>query len=260
MVDRIVLLAAATALLTPAVAAGAVPAPMPTTSPLPALKVIANVRSTPRCAEIVAHANTAISSALNNDAVILQTITRLRAVNLDDGNPIHRRNGLDALGDLAKTLMMQSRSADDEVKRLRKLAKESSDPQEQRDLKAFADELGGALWRQQTIARDLNGYLAAVDFRDMTAWDESQQNMNKAVFGVPDPLIALPTDVAQGANPRNPNPPLTPSTVPHLGHGPQPTATQQAQAAARDFQRRMAGIGVDEGDAASHVDGAIKGC
>jgi len=236
-----------------------VTAPAPAASPVPPLKVIANVRSTPRCTDIVTHANTAIGATLNNDLVIAQTVTRLRAVNLDDGNPIHRRNGLNALGDLAKSLMMQSRSADDEVKRLRKLAKTSTDPQEAVDLKAFADELGGALWRQQTIARDLNGYLATIDFRDMAKFDDAQQNMNMAVFGVPDP-IEDPLHVQMNGQvvPYMWRPPM----MPYLpGHDPtEPTATQEAQAAAKDFEARESGIATDEGQAATHVNGALKNC
>lgn len=246
------------------VAAATAPTPQPSPS-IASLKTIASVRSTPRCASIVTHANSAISSALNNDALITQTITRLRMVNLDDGNPIHRRNGLQSLGDLAKTLTLQSRGADDEVKRLRELAAHAKDPAEAQSLKDFADELGGALWRQQTIARDLNGYLANVDFRDMTAWDEDQQNMNESVFGVKDPLAQMP-DVP--GSPHRPgsiqSPPTytwTPPMPPHLGHDPyQPTATQEAQAAASDFSNRVPAIQTDEGHAAGHIGGALAGC
>ncbi|MBV8117076.1 MAG: hypothetical protein JOZ01_03820 [Candidatus Eremiobacteraeota bacterium] len=233
--------------------------PAPAASPPAPLKTIANVRSTPRCSDIVTHANNAINAALNNDMVLGQTVTRLRAINLDDGNPIHRRNGLNALGDLAKTLMIQARSGDDEVKRLRKLAKTSTDPQEAVDLKAFADEIGGALWRQQRIARDLNGYLASIDFRDMAKFDDGQQQMNVALFGVADP-IEDPMQV-QLSGPIAPYRWEPPNGTYMLGHDPtDPTATQEAQAAAKDFQDRESGIAVDEGQAASHVDGALKNC
>ena len=144
MFYRLAAIAGTIALLSQGVSyAAAVPVPGPTAAPK--LKVIASVLSTPRCAEIVTHANSAIGSALDNDVTIQQLITRLRAVNLDDGNPIHRRNGLAALGDFAKNLTLQSRSADDEVKRLRALAARSKDPNEKKELKAFADSLGGAL-------------------------------------------------------------------------------------------------------------------
>lgn len=236
--------------------------PAPAASPEPALKVIASVRSTPRCAEIVTHANSAISTALNDDLLISQLITRLRLTNLDDGNPIHHRNGLYALGDFAKNLTQQSRSADDEVKRLRALAEQSKDPQEKKELKAFADELGGALWKQQKIARDLNGYLASVDFQDMATPTEDQEKANMLVFGVTDPWIQRPSDMPSGSNNRN-GPPQTAADPPlsPLGHDPnRPTATQEASAAANDFQSRLPAITLDENGAAQHVSGALARC
>ncbi len=257
-------MAASAALLSPGVTFAS--APVPAATPAPALKVIASVRSTPRCAEIVTHANSAIGSALDNDVLIQQLITRLRAVNLDDGNPIHRRNGLDALGEFAKNLAKQSRSADDEVKRLRALAAKSTHAQEQKELKAFADELGGALWRQQKIARDVNGYLAAVDFQDMATFTEGQQQANRAVFGVPDPLVASPTDARNAAQAnsermRNQIDPSAGVRPPPLGHDPnQLTATQEASAAAADFQSRLPDITLDENGAAEHVTGALSRC
>ncbi|HET7815588.1 MAG TPA: hypothetical protein VFL13_14575 [Candidatus Baltobacteraceae bacterium] len=236
-------------------AAAASPVPQP--SATPALKTIVSVRSNSRCAEIITHANTAITATLSNDVVLSRAISALHYTNLDDGNPIHRRNNLNALGDMAKTLMQQSRSGDDEVKRLRKLAEQSKDPAEAKQLKQFADELGGALWRQQKIARDINGLLAYQDFKEMTTWNESDRQMNQATFGVPDPQAQLPADVqphdSQG-RPYN-------TMRPELGHDPnEPTATQQLKNAANDFTQRIPDIVRDESNAAGHVDGALAGC
>ncbi|HEX5274599.1 MAG TPA: hypothetical protein VFW34_04925 [Candidatus Rubrimentiphilum sp.] len=266
MLYRIAAIAATAALLSPGAGFAAAPPPVAAASPAPvtALKVIANVRSTSRCAEIVTHANSAISSALNNDVQLQQLITRLRAINLDDGNPIHRRNGLDALGEFAKTLTKQSRAADGEVKRLRALAEKSTDPQEKTELKAFADALGGALWRQQKIARDLNGYLAAVDFQDMATFTEAQQAANRAVFGVPDPFISTVADTKPNPGVDRNRSPIDPSTgmrPPPLGHDiNQATATQEATAAAKDFESRLLDITSDENGAAQHVTGALARC
>lgn len=264
MFFRLAALAASAALLSPGVTYASAPPPVPAATAAPALKVIASVRSTPRCAEIVTHANSAIGSALNNDVQLQQLITRLRAFNLDDGNPIHRRNGLDALGEFAKNLAKQARSADDEVKRLRALAEKSTDPQEKKELKAFADALGGALWRQQKIARDLNGYLAAVDFQDMATFTEGQQQANRAVFGVPDPYISTVADTRPNAGTdgrRNSIDPATGMRPAPLGHDPNvPTATQEATAAASDFQSRLPDIAFDENSAAQHVTGALSRC
>lgn len=231
----------------------AVPSPQP--SPTPALKTIASVRASARCADIITHANSAIDKALNNDMVITQTITMLRVSDLDETNEIHRRNSLNALGDQAKTLMKQARSGDDEVKRLRAVAKRTKDPGEAKALKDFADELGGALWRQQTIARDMNGFLAYVDFHDMTQWSEADQQMNSAVFGVPDPLAVQP-NITGGPPSR-----WQPQAPPHLGHDPtDPTPGMQAHWAADDFQKRIPDIVLDENHAATQVDMALTGC
>lgn len=236
-------------------AAAVTPSPQPPATP--ALKTIVSVRSNSRCAEIITHANTAITATLSNDLLLSRTISSMHYTNLDDGNPIHRRNNLNALGDAAKALMQQSRSGDDEVKRLRKLAEQSKDPAQAKELKAFADELGGALWRQQKIARDINGFLSYQDFKQMTAWGESDQKMNEATFGVPDPQAQYPTDMqphdAQG-HPVN-------AMHPQLGHDPnEPSATQQLKNAADDFTQRLPDIVHDESQAAGHVDGALAGC
>jgi hypothetical protein len=232
--------------------------PSPQPSAAPALKTIASVRSSSRCAEIITHANSAIGAALSNDAVLSRTITFLRMTNLDDGNAIHRRNSMNALGDLAKTLMQQARSGDDEVKRLRALAKQSKDQQQAKDLKDFADELGGALWRQQKVARDLNGLLAYEDMKDMSTWSDSDKQMNRANFGIDDPQSGqVPTDLPHGTNSQG----YTPQFPPFIGHDPNdPTATDYARAAAADFQGRIPDIVLNERQAATHVDGAISGC
>lgn len=248
--------AIAAAALVVAIVPAPASAPSPSASPTPLLKTIATVRVSPRCAAIITHANTAISTALSNDQIIGQTISTLRFTDLDDGNPIHRNKGLKALGDLAKSLTLASRSGDDEVKRLRKIAADTKDPDESKALKDFADELGGALWSQQKVARDLNGFLAYQDFHDMTQWDESQKQMNQANFGVSDPLAEAPRDMQYGANGQR-----LPSPPPHLGHDPnEPTSTQQAKWAADDFQNRIPIIMRDENAAAGKIDGAIKGC
>ena len=264
MLYRFAAVAASAALLSPGVSFAAAPPPVSAAAPATTLKVIANVRSTSRCAEIVTHANSAIGAALNNDVQLQQLITRLRAVNLDDGNPIHRRNGLDALGEFAKNLTKQSRSADDEVKRLRALAEKSTDPQEKAELKAFADALGGALWRQQKVARDLNGYLAAVDFQDMATFTEGQQEANRAVFGVPDPYISTIADTQPNAGVDRNRGTMDPSSgmrPPPLGHDMnRTTATQEATAAAKDFESRLPGITNDENGAAQHVNAALARC
>jgi len=261
MFQRIALIAALLAATAPA---GAAPSkPLATSTPAPQLKEIVHVHASAHCAEVATHANSAISTALHNDEVLAQTISQLRTINLDDGNPIHRRNALASLGDLAKSLMQQAIAGDKEVKRLRDLAAASTDPQQKKDLKAFADALGGALWRQHKVARDLNGFLASIDFHDMKQLDESQTAMNNAVFGVPDPTIQFPNDVSAAML----NPGRQSAVGPNardLQRQPamfgEPTLTSQARAAADDFQSRIPDISNDEAIAANDVTGAVSGC
>lgn len=255
MLQHLLVAAALTVAILPAPPAAS-PAPQP--SATPALKTIATVRASARCAAIITHANSAIATTLDNDQIIGTTITQLRMSNLDDGNPIHRRNRLQALGDLAKSLMMQARSGDDEVKRLRKVAAETKDPQEAKSLKDFADSLGGALWSQQKVARDLNGFLAYQDFREMSQFDEAQQQSNQAVYGVKDPLAEQPTgDVRPAVVPQTEGL-AAPAAI---GHDPNDlTSTEQARLAASDFEKRIPVIMRDENLAAGKVDNAIQGC
>ncbi len=223
-------------------------APQPSPSPMPQLKEIGHVRATASCAELAVHANSAISSALRNDLLLSQTIGKLHGVNLD-GDPISRRNGLQELGDLAKDLRAQAVSGDREVKRLRDIAAKSSDAEQKQELKKFADELGGALYRQKKIANDLNGLLAAFDYHDMSKLDETTQKANELTLGVPTLARNDPEQTAaQGPLGRVNNIPLPPSD------------NLLAAKAANDFEVRMADITNDEGQAAEHTTGAVSGC
>lgn len=154
--------------------------------------------------------------------------------------------------------MQSARSGDDEVKRLRKIASETKDPDEAKALKDFADTLGGALWSQQKVARDLNGFLAYTDFRDMSTLDESQKQAMQGTVGVSDPFNGQMPPEAAHYNARgqaeNNMPPM-------FGHDPsEANATQEAKWAADDFQGRVPIIMRDENLAAGKVDDAVKGC
>lgn len=236
----------------------ATPSPAPSASPPPTLKVIATVRASTACAEIAAHANSAISSALANDGSLTQTIGALRAVELD-GNEIKHRNGLDALGEYAKTINLQALAGDGEIKRLRKLAAATTDPAKKKELIEFANWLGGAMWRQRKIARDLNGFVATMDYYDMSTWDDSQKNMDVALFGNPDPRPVFIGELAPTTQVRTiyggvQGGPIAPPRQQR------PTYDAMAQAAAKDFELRLPAISNDESLAASHVDGVFAGC
>jgi hypothetical protein len=250
------------ALVLAAVALSASPSPSPSpgaTATPAALRVIVTVHSSTACAEILSHANAAIASALANDTSLAAAIKALQAVELD-GNVIEHRNGLVDLGNYAKKINLEALAGDAEIKRLRKLAADSTDPQRKKELKAFADWLGGAIWRQRKVARDLNGFVATMDFYDMSTLDESQMNMDVALFGSPD---TQPVSIAE-ASPTG----IKARTIfGGAAGGPvappreqRPTYDSMAKAAGADFTLRLPAIANHESMAASHVGQALGGC
>lgn len=218
----------------------------PTPAPAP-LKEIGHVKATAACAELALHANTAISSALQNDALVSQTILQMRKVDLDS-NPIARRNNMQQLGDYAKELRARAVSGDKEVKKLREIAAKSSDPVQKVELKAFADQLGGALYRQKKIANDLNGLLAYFDYRDMKPTDEE---MNTYGGGVVPPTKSHRTLISEAQQ-------LYDQTS--VNSREKHTDTQLVGFAAEDFFARTPDITNDEALAANHFQGAVSGC
>ncbi|MBV8727201.1 MAG: hypothetical protein JO233_05395, partial [Candidatus Eremiobacteraeota bacterium] len=113
----------------------------------------------------------------------------------------------------------------------------------------FADELGGALYRQKRIANDLNGLLAAFDYHEMSKLDENTIQVNMMTVGVPTLQTDRPDQkAAQGPLGRVNNIPVPPSD------------NVLAARAANDFEVRMADITNDEGLAAEHTAGAVSGC
>jgi len=248
------------ALVLAAIAASPSPSPSPdATATPPALRVIATVHSSTACAEIVSHANAAIASALANDTSLAATIKALQAVELD-GNVIKHRNGLDDLGNYAKKINLEALAGDAEIKRLRKLASDSTDPQRKKELTAFANWLGGAMWRQRKVARDLNGFVATMDFYDMSTLDDSEKNMDIALFGSPDDRpVSIAETSPTGIRARNvfggtDGGPVAPPREQR------PTYDSMAKAAGADFTLRLPAIANDESLAATHVGQALAGC
>lgn len=221
------------ALLATYVAAAPAPSPGP-------LREIGRVHVSAACGNIVVHANGAISSALRNDATMARTASRLRAVDLEESEmSMHR--GLVELDKLAAQLHDDAMRGDGEVKRLRELAEKSSDPTRKAELRAFADSLGGALYRQKKAAADLSGLIAYLDYREMSTPSETEAKMMNASQG----------DTAT----RPPSPPPY-----YEGLNRASTPNQMAMAAATDFELRLHDIAVDEGRAADHSEGAVSGC
>ncbi|MFN2528074.1 MAG: hypothetical protein ABR584_05095 [Candidatus Baltobacteraceae bacterium] len=228
----------------------------PTPAPL-ALKEIGHVKATAACAELALHANTAISSALRNDAVVGNTIAKLQNLKLD-GNAVTRRNDLQAMGDLAKDLHGRAVYGIAEVKKLREIAEKSTDAVQKKELKDFADELGGALYRQKKIAQDLNGLLATYDYHDMRPSSDELTNYGMTA----QPLLVSRTSAQPASEQSSKNTDLRsyPSQPGHSVFDSSHTDTELAQFAASDFMLRVPDITNDEALAANHAEGAVSGC
>lgn len=135
------------------------PASTPTAPPSK-LQEIGRVASLPTCTTIVVRANSAISEALANDSLLAILMTRWRNLDFDDASAIAKEQAINDCYEFAHRLRDGSTAGDTQVKKLRDLAAATKDPQRQKDLKAFADALGGALHRQQIAGIDLDRAVA----------------------------------------------------------------------------------------------------
>ena len=243
-----------------AVLSGADPSPLPTASAEPHLKEIIHVKSSPLCTEFARHANGAIDSATRNDVALGSLVSSLRTGNLDR-DAIAHMNAINKLNDLADAITRDWKAGEKDVDALRKLSEKASDPATKKELKGAADSLGGALWRQRKIARDLDGFVAYLHARDMATVDEDQGAMNMALFGVTDAKEALrdgklPEQTGSTRLSREPlygNPGL--ANEQNL-----PPASDQAAVAAKDFEGRLPDIIKDEIQAAEHVTTVSENC
>ena len=93
----------------------------------------------------------------------------MRNVDFDRQNEIQRRNTLEAMLDQASKIRLSGKAADDEIKKLREYAKASTDPQRKAELKAFADALGGAIYRQTKAAKEFMADMAVMKGREDAA-------------------------------------------------------------------------------------------
>jgi predicted DNA binding protein len=215
------------------------PAPASTARPTP-LTEIGRVRTTPICTTIVVHANGAITSALDNDRTLAILTTNLRNTDFDRLNSLQRRNAIEDLMKQASAVRINGKLADNEIKQLRAYAQTSTDPERKAELKAFADALGGAIYRQTKVANEfmrdvtiVQGREEAKEVRDIRNRDNpppesaAMMSMGTQRAGVPDP-------------PRSYN--------------------QVMRAVAADLTDLQTGIIADEGVAADHSIAATSGC
>jgi len=232
----------------------------PSPSPTPLLKTIVTVKSSPFCGALAAHLNAAIGSAISNDQSLGSTIVGLRSRDLA-GSSIQRNNEIMRLESLADAIYRQYRIGENEVKLLRALASTATDSKEKADLKDAADALGGALYRQHLIQRDLDGFVAFLNTADMrSGWDENESNAARSLepsevlgsLGQNDGPAAywLPP----GYDHYLPPPPLM------IGHESGADDVQMAGLASSDFQNRLPDIMEDELNAGNHIEAATDNC
>jgi hypothetical protein len=240
-----IVLAAATATATTATA--------PSPSPSPLLKTIVTVKSSPICGAFAVHTNAAITSALANDQSLGTTILTLRSPDLA-GSSLDRESEIHHLNILADDMYKQYRAGEREVSQLRTLANEATDPDEKTLLKAVADALGGALYRQHLMQRDLDGFVNYLYASDMMASDDDTTRDPDA------PRRQLLEDVP-GAHPINGGSPIwNPGEIPLAGTESLTDDVTMARAASEDFVQRLPAIRQDEQTTANKIDAAADKC
>ena len=146
--------------------------------------------------------------------------------------------------------------------RLRRDADATSDPKKKQEILAFANAIGGAIYRQYKIAFDLNGFIGNLEARDMAKPDDTFGNMNTATAGSPNALPGA-TGVTVNGQPvdsggfGSAQPAVGPMGVQRL----LPTDDDAlANSLADDFISQIHDVTTDEATASTHADGATSGC
>lgn len=223
------------------VALASAPSPAPSTASRPTpLTEIGRTRTAPICTTIVVHANGAITSALDNDRSLAILTTNLKNVDFDRLNELQRRNAINDLMDQAGKIRIAGKAADDEIKKLRAYAKASDDPERKAELKAFADALGGAIYRQTKAANEF--------MRDVTIM-QGREDAGEA-RGIRD---------RDGPQPDTGAMQIAAANRVHVPDGPK-SYNQAFRSVAGDLSDLATGIAVDEGVAADHSIAATSGC
>jgi hypothetical protein len=222
------------------------PSPAPEASnaarPTP-LTEIGRVRALPACVPIVAHANGAITQALDNDRTIAMMSINAHSTDFDKQNILQRRNSIQALMKQAEAIRVASSSGEVEVKKLREYANAATDPQRKAELKEFADALGGALYRQKKAAVEFMRNVTVLEGREaaVVALNEIKPVERKPIPG--------------SAMERSTEPPRV---------GLQVGAPESYNRVFAEISDRLdqdfALVRVDEGSAADHSIAATSGC
>ena len=218
----------------PAPAANSAPRPTPLTE-------IGRVRALPACVPIVAHANGAITQALDNDRALAIITTNLRNTDFDRLNFMQRRVAIEALMKHAEAMRVASSAGDVEIKKLREYAVNSPDPNRKVELKTFADALGGALYRQKKAAVEFMRDITVMRGREDAAEARAITSRDSQV-----PMAAQQSALSGRQTSTLPDPPA--------GYN------KQLQSLAESLELLNPAIMTDEGNAADHSIAATAGC
>jgi hypothetical protein len=217
------------------------PGPAATSAPRPTpLTEIGRVRALPACVPIVAHANGAITQALENDRTLAIISNNAHTTDFDKLNFLQRRNAVEALMRQAEAIRVASSSGDVEVKKLREYENSANDPERKAELKAFADAIAGALYRQKKAAVEFMRDVTIVRGREDAAEGRELMRQNNPV------PPSGPTQEMAGA------PPILPG-VPD-------SYNKQFKQIGDAIDADVLGVEMDEGIAADHSIAATSGC
>lgn len=193
------------------------------------------------CANVVVHANSAISATLRADERLARAIVRLRGNDLDDGSPT-KRAALAELAQISAAVEEISGRGRDEIERLTALA-DGAPRDHARDLRVFASALDLALGRQFKMGADLDAFVESVDIRDVRG---SSNDQNASLEPVESSRALVRS---RGFGP--PHPSFTPRPL-----GP----FALARTTASDLEKRMSANERDETTASDHAEFAVTGC
>ena len=235
------------------------PSPSPSASPGP-LKEIIRIRSSALCNEFATHVNSAIGSAVRNDTSLGNLIDTLRLRQTSDDlmdMGLRREHAVNKLVAYADAVTKEWKDGEQEVSRLRDLAQKAVDPDEKAELKASADALGGALWRQRKVARDLDGFIAYLYAEEMRRGDHGEWHINDSTE---DTISNSPGEDHIRAVMARENGALPGMWSSLPGDYYAPNDQVLSFRAARDFEDRLPEIQRDEGTAAIQLLKANDNC
>ena len=173
------------------------------------------------------------------------------------GTILQRIDEEQRLQELANAIFKAYHDGESQVNQLRALESQATDPEEKAELKAAADALGGALYRQHLIQRDLDGFIAYLDAGDMRrgdSWDDDESNLSPVADWQLSPHDSL--DMSYGIA----DPGLRSHFFDQPGVEGRSEDVHLAGEAADDFSSRRLPITSDELNASAHISNVSDRC